>query len=128
MTAHNSPQRRRDRGGKEFSIKIKILSVLCISAVSCYRLANPWFFFKENKGVVMRYEGPIYRPPSETNALLIQATIVCPHNRCTFCMVYKNGPRYRVRPVDDKPRLLDEISRALERDESGFRPFFIGNE
>jgi hypothetical protein len=52
MTAHNSPQRRRDRGGKEFSIKIKILSVLCVSAVSCYRLANPWFFFKENKGVV----------------------------------------------------------------------------
>jgi radical SAM superfamily enzyme YgiQ (UPF0313 family) len=30
---------------------------------------------------------------------LIQATIGCPHNRCTFCMVYKNGPRYRVRPV-----------------------------
>ena len=52
MTAYNSPQRRRDRGGKEFSIKIKILSVLCVSAVSCYRLANPWFFFKENKGVV----------------------------------------------------------------------------
>ena len=49
----------------------------------------------------MRYEGPIYRPPSEADSLLIQATIGCPHNRCTFCMVYKNGPRYRARPVDD---------------------------
>ena len=49
----------------------------------------------------MRYEGPIYRPPSEADSLLIQATIGCPHNRCTFCMVYKNGPRYRVRPVGD---------------------------
>ena len=49
----------------------------------------------------MRYEGPIYRPPSEADSLLIQATIGCPHNRCTFCMVYKNGPRYRVRPVND---------------------------
>ena len=75
----------------------------------------------------MRYEAPIYRPPSEADALLIQATIVCP-NRCTFCMVYKNGPRHRVWPVDDKPSLLDEISRALERDELGFQPFFIGTE
>jgi len=30
---------------------------------------------------------------------LIQATMGCPHNKCTFCMVYKNGPRFRVRDV-----------------------------
>jgi radical SAM superfamily enzyme YgiQ (UPF0313 family) len=47
----------------------------------------------------MRYTGPIYRPPSEADSLLVQATIGCPHNRCTFCMVYKKGPRYCVRPV-----------------------------
>ena len=49
----------------------------------------------------MRYEGPIYRPPSEADSLLIQVTIGCPHNKCTFCMVYKNGPRYKVRDVKD---------------------------
>lgn len=48
----------------------------------------------------MRYEGPIYRPPSEADSLLIQATIGCPHNQCTFCMIYKKGPAYRVRPVE----------------------------
>jgi len=57
----------------------------------------------------MRYEGPIYRPPSEADSLLIQATIGCPHNRCTFCMVYKNGPRYRSRPVDD---IKEDILKA----------------
>lgn len=50
---------------------------------------------------IMRYEGPIYRPPSEADSLLIQVTVGCPHNKCTFCMVYKNGPRYKVRDVKD---------------------------
>lgn len=49
----------------------------------------------------LRYEGPIYRPPSEANSLLVQATIGCPWNKCTFCMVYKNGPRFKIRPVKD---------------------------
>ena len=60
----------------------------------------------------MRYEGPIYRPPSEADSLLIQATIGCPHNRCTFCMVYKNGPKYRARPVDDVKEDMVEASQT----------------
>ncbi|MCG8552357.1 MAG: radical SAM protein [Desulfobacterales bacterium] len=49
----------------------------------------------------MRYEGPIYRPPSEADSLLIQATVGCPHNKCTFCTIYKNGIRFKIRPVKD---------------------------
>ena len=59
----------------------------------------------------MHYEGPIYRPPSEADSLLIQATVGCPHNKCTFCMVYKRGPRYRVRPLVDICRDIDEARR-----------------
>ncbi len=60
---------------------------------------------------VMNYEGPIYRPPSEADSLLIQATVGCPHNKCTFCMVYKKGPAYRVRPVAEIKADLDEARR-----------------
>lgn len=56
----------------------------------------------------MRYDGPIYRPPSEAGSLLIQATVGCPHNKCTFCMVYKKGPLYRVRPVKEICADIDE--------------------
>ncbi len=59
----------------------------------------------------MHYEGPIYRPPSEAHSLLVQATVGCPHNRCTFCMVYKKGPRYKVRPVADICRDLLKASQ-----------------
>ncbi len=59
----------------------------------------------------MRYIGPIYRPPSEADSLLIQATIGCPHNKCTFCMVYKKGPPYEVRPVAEIKEDLEEAKR-----------------
>ena len=59
----------------------------------------------------MRYQGPIYRPPSEADSLLIQATIGCPHNKCTFCMVYKKGPPYQVRPVEE---IEADLRTALE--------------
>ncbi len=58
----------------------------------------------------MRYEGPIYRPPSEADSLLIQATVGCPNNCCTFCMVYKDGIKYKVRPVEDIKEDMDEAA------------------
>jgi len=58
----------------------------------------------------MRYEGVIYRPPSEASSLLIQATIGCPHNKCTFCQMYK-GTRFRLRPVQE---IKEDLAMARE--------------
>ncbi|MHB8895253.1 MAG: radical SAM protein [Candidatus Geothermincolia bacterium] len=48
----------------------------------------------------MRYEEPVFRPPCESGSLIIQATIGCPHNQCTFCGMYKMK-KYRVRPLEE---------------------------
>jgi len=58
----------------------------------------------------MRYEGTVYRPPSEFDSLIIQATIGCPHNRCTFCNMYKER-KFRFRPLNDIIEDL-KLSRA----------------
>lgn len=62
--------------------------------------------------MALRYEGPVYRPPSEAESLLVQATVGCPHNKCTFCMVYKQGPPFKIRPVAEIQEDLRQ-ARAL---------------
>jgi radical SAM superfamily enzyme YgiQ (UPF0313 family) len=56
----------------------------------------------------MRYEGNIFRPFSEANSYLLQCTIGCSHNQCTFCGMYKDK-KYRIRPVAD---ILEDINMA----------------
>jgi radical SAM superfamily enzyme YgiQ (UPF0313 family) len=59
----------------------------------------------------MRYEDPVFRPPCEAGSLIIQATIGCPHNQCTFCGMYKMK-KYRVRPLDEIREDLQMARRA----------------
>ncbi|MEK6626028.1 MAG: radical SAM protein [Bdellovibrionota bacterium] len=44
------------------------------------------------------YEGPVFRPPSEANSLLIQVTLGCSHNQCTYCGMYRTK-KFRMRAV-----------------------------
>lgn len=55
----------------------------------------------------MKYYGNVYRPPSEARSLIIQATIGCSHNKCTFCYMYKDEP-FIIRDIDDVIADLEE--------------------
>lgn len=69
----------------------------------------------------MRYEGNIFRPPGEWKSYLLQVTVGCSHNKCTFCSMYKDKT-YRVRDIND---VLEDIDRAYEYYGDGLRRVFL---
>ncbi len=50
--------------------------------------------------MTLHHQMPLYRPPSERDSLIIQATLGCSFNQCSFCSMYRGKP-YTQRPLDD---------------------------
>jgi len=57
----------------------------------------------------MKYEGMIFRPPSEADSLILQVTVGCSYNRCTFCGAYQ-GKRFRIKSLEEIKEDVDEVS------------------
>ena len=62
----------------------------------------------------MHYEGNCIRPPSEAYSILLQVTVGCSHNKCTFCGTY-TGKRFRIK--EDRIILSDILfaSKYMKR-------------
>jgi radical SAM superfamily enzyme YgiQ (UPF0313 family) len=58
----------------------------------------------------MDYVGHVIRPPSEAYSMIIQVTVGCSHNMCTFCGAYK-GQKFRIKDMKTIKRDIDEASR-----------------
>lgn len=71
---------------------------------------------------MIRYQEPLYRPPSEADSLILQATIGCSYNECSFCAMYRHK-RFSVRKLDE---LRTEIAWAREH-LPGVRKVFLAD-
>ena len=70
----------------------------------------------------MRYDSDLlYRPPGEWKSYLLQCTIGCSHNQCTFCGMYKEK-KFRIRPVAE---ILEDIDMARSYYGPGLQRVFL---
>lgn len=70
----------------------------------------------------MHYEGMVIRPPSEAESVILQVTVGCSHNKCTFCGTYK-GERFRIK--DDA--VIDADIRYAARHLSFLKRVFLAD-
>ncbi|MCB2173996.1 radical SAM protein [bacterium] len=72
----------------------------------------------------MHYEGPIFRPPSEANSILLQVTTGCSHNKCSFCSMYQ-GVRFSIK---DEETVLADIDFAAHHCRRQHRVFLCDGD
>jgi radical SAM superfamily enzyme YgiQ (UPF0313 family) len=72
----------------------------------------------------MHYTGPIYRPPSEDKTLLLQVSVGCSHNLCSFCGMYKDV-RFRIEPME---HIEEDLREARDLRPDAKRIYLVGGD
>ena len=62
--------------------------------------------------MMLNYDAPLYRPPSEARSLIFQVTLGCSFNQCSFCDMYRSK-EYSERPWDDIKLEIDMMAKQL---------------
>ncbi|HKP64051.1 MAG TPA: radical SAM protein [Polyangiales bacterium] len=71
----------------------------------------------------MRYEGTIYRPPSEAESYILQATIGCSWNKCVYCDMYREK-EFRVRELAET---LEDLRTAAQLSQGRIDKLFVAD-
>jgi radical SAM superfamily enzyme YgiQ (UPF0313 family) len=64
---------------------------------------------KRNNLAMINYSSPLYRPPAEAENIILQATLGCSHNRCTYCSMYKSK-RFMIRSIEEVKKEIEILS------------------
>ena len=77
------------------------------------------FYFSNNKinkgEIVIHYTGTIWRPPYESNSLLLEVTAGCTHHKCKFCTLYEDLPfLFKMSPMETIQQDLEEVKQQLQ--------------
>lgn len=62
--------------------------------------------------MMLNYDAPLYRPPSEARSLIFQVTLGCSFNECSFCDMYRSK-EYSERPWDEIKLEIDLMAKHL---------------
>jgi len=65
-----------------------------------------------NKEMMLNYDAPLYRPPSEARSLIFQVTLGCSFNECSFCDMYRSK-EYSERSWDDVKAEIDMMANYV---------------
>ncbi len=74
------------------------------------------------KFMMLNYDYPLYRPPSEAQSLIFQVTLGCSFNECSFCDMYR-GKEYTERPWEEVKREIDMTTKQM----SGTKRIFLAD-
>lgn len=61
--------------------------------------------------MLLHYDMPLWRPPSEADSLILQATLGCSFNRCSFCAMYRSK-EFAIRPLDQVQAEIQAVARV----------------
>ena len=62
--------------------------------------------------MMLNYDYPLYRPPSEAKSLIFQVTLGCSFNQCSFCDMYRSK-EYSERPWEEIKTEIDMMANQL---------------